>query len=78
MPLSRSGDQETFIRFLLVSSADMDTSEEVTKKAERLSLFNGGQHLGIIFLLQERDMKNGFHAYIQLQATFVFTTFAYF
>jgi hypothetical protein len=49
----------------------MEAPEEVSKRIERLSLYNGGQHLGIIFLLNEKDMRNGFPAYIQLQTMFV-------
>ena len=74
IPLFKSGKQDGFMRLILLSASDMHASEDAVKRVERLSLFSGGQHIGIIFLLQEKnDMKDGFHAYIQLQATFVST-----
>lgn len=59
------------MRFLLLSASDLDLQEKVIEKIERLSLFNGGQHVGIVFLLKEKDGKNGFTAYIKLQTMLV-------
>jgi hypothetical protein len=59
------------MRFLLLSASDLDAQEEVVERIERLSLFNEGLHVGIVFLLKEKDAKNGFTAYIQLQTMLV-------
>lgn len=59
------------MRFLLLSASDLDTQEEVVERVERLSLFNEGQHVGTVFLLKEKDGKNGFTAYIKLQTMLV-------
>ncbi|OBT76238.1 hypothetical protein VF21_04993 [Pseudogymnoascus sp. 05NY08] len=67
VPLHESGEHKHYMRFLLLSASDLDAQEEVVKRIERLSLFNEGQHVGIVFLLKEKDGKNGFTKYIQLQ-----------
>ncbi|OBT59467.1 hypothetical protein VE04_00294 [Pseudogymnoascus sp. 24MN13] len=67
VPVYGSGGHDQRMRFLLLSASDLDTQEEAVERVERLSLFNEGQHVGIVFLLKEKDGKNGFTAYIKLQ-----------
>ena len=55
--------------FLLLSSSDLK-QEQTIQRIERFSMLDGGEHVAIIFLLQEKeDKKDGMAAFIELQRT---------
>ncbi|OBT67511.1 hypothetical protein VE03_03758 [Pseudogymnoascus sp. 23342-1-I1] len=66
IPVNRSGEHG-LMRFLLLSASDLDAPGEIVERIERLCLFNDGQQAGIVFFLKEKDAKDGFIAYLQLQ-----------
>jgi hypothetical protein len=60
-------NHQEYFRILLLSSSDLDPSEAVVRRVERLYHQTGGRNVGIIFLLQTIGRSNDTAAYLTLQ-----------
>ncbi|PMD24925.1 hypothetical protein NA56DRAFT_668815 [Hyaloscypha hepaticicola] len=71
IPLPRRGQREQpeYFRMILLSSSDLQPQGTEMARIERLYHSNGGRHVGVIFLLNEKSPKgNGTIEFMNLQA----------
>ena len=69
VPVPRRNDRSSQVRMLLLSASDLRSPDDGLARIERLYHLDGGHHVGIVFLLNERGGKeNGMIAYMELQA----------
>jgi hypothetical protein len=69
LPQYRQNDQQDFFRLILLSSTDVQTPTAEIARIERLYNQTGGQHVGIVFLIQENTSNgNGTSDFMKLQA----------
>ena len=71
LPRLRPEDEKDWFRLLLLSSVDLKSPTTSMARIERLYHQNGGKHVGIVFLLNEKSpSRNGTIALMELQARY--------
>jgi hypothetical protein len=69
IPLPRRDVQGNYVRMLLLSASDMRPGADGASRIERLYHLDGGHHVAIVFLLDNKGGKeDGVKAYMDLQA----------